>query len=60
MPRRGSWRTRGCERVRLLAGCMLDGCGMHKWEGQPDPEIPLLWTTLYLPSYMEEGGNPYF
>lgn len=28
MPRRGSWRTHGCERVRLLAGCCLDDCGI--------------------------------
>lgn len=27
MPRRGSWWTRGCECVRLLAGCVLDGSG---------------------------------
>ena len=28
MPRRGSWRTQGCECVRLLAGCVLDGSGV--------------------------------
>jgi hypothetical protein len=28
MPRRGSWRNHGCECVRLLAGCVLDGYGV--------------------------------
>jgi hypothetical protein len=28
MPRRGSWRTRGCVCVRLLAGCVHDGYGI--------------------------------
>ena len=28
VPRRGSWRTRGCVCVRLLAGCVHDGYGI--------------------------------
>ena len=30
MPRRGSWWTRCCKCVRLLAGCMLDSCGINR------------------------------